>query len=105
MLGWLYKRKEKPVRLTEFDHIMAFAQALARNNPVALIDLVRFLLHPLQSEFVDSADKVSHRRCGIELVLVYAVSPRLFRSSMELNEPRDILMRFSLYQRMYQSTT
>jgi len=55
LLGWLYKRKEKPVHLTEFDHIMAFAQALARNNPVALIDLVRFLLRPLQSELLLTA--------------------------------------------------
>ena len=30
----------------------------------------------------------------------YAVSPRLSRYSMGLREPRDILIRFSLYQRM-----
>ena len=31
---------------------------------------------------------------------LYAVSPRLFPYSMELREPREILIRFSLYQRM-----
>jgi hypothetical protein len=30
----------------------------------------------------------------------YVVSPRIFRYSMGLREPRDILIRFSLYQRI-----
>lgn len=34
----------------------------------------------------------------------YAASPRLTRYSMGLREPRDNLIRFSLYQRMYEST-
>ncbi|WP_210546735.1 helicase-related protein [Rhodoferax sp. PAMC 29310] len=38
--------------------------------------------------------------CGVKLGLVYAVIPRLARYSMGLSEPREILMRFSLYQRM-----
>jgi len=38
--------------------------------------------------------------CGQILGLVYAVNPRLFRYSMGLREPREILIRFSLYQRM-----
>ena len=38
--------------------------------------------------------------CGGNLGLVYAVSPMLSRYSMGLREPREILIRFSLYQRM-----
>ena|GEM_PF-4249937 len=38
--------------------------------------------------------------CGGNLRLIYAVSPRLARYSSGLSEPREILMRFSLYQRM-----
>ena len=38
--------------------------------------------------------------CGVKLRLVYAVIPRLSRYSRGLSEPREILMRFSLYQRM-----
>ena len=55
ILDWLLKRKNRPVPLTEFDHIMGFAQALANKNPVALIDLVRILLRPLQSELLLTA--------------------------------------------------
>ncbi|SEK16588.1 hypothetical protein SAMN05444746_12760 [Variovorax sp. OK212] len=36
--------------------------------------------------------------------LVYAASPRLTRYSIGLREPREILSRFSLHQRMYEST-
>ena len=42
--------------------------------------------------------------CGGILGLGYAVSPRLARYSRGLSEPREILMRFSLYQWMYSST-
>ena len=38
--------------------------------------------------------------CGRILGLGYAVSPRLARYSRGLSEPREILMRFSLYQQM-----
>jgi hypothetical protein len=38
--------------------------------------------------------------CGGILGLGYAVSPRLSRYSTGLSEPREILIRFSLYQRM-----
>ena len=38
--------------------------------------------------------------CGGILGLGYAISPRLSRYSAGLSEPREILMRFSLYQRM-----
>ncbi len=38
--------------------------------------------------------------CGVNLGLVYAVSPRLSRYSRGLSEPREILIRFSLYQQM-----
>jgi hypothetical protein len=46
-----------------------------------------------------------HRGCGQKLGLVYAASPRLSRYSSGLSEPRETLIRFSLYQRMYASTT
>ncbi|MDH6150945.1 aspartate/methionine/tyrosine aminotransferase [Paraburkholderia sp. WSM4179] len=39
-------------------------------------------------------------RCGRNLGLVYAASPRLSRYSRGLREPGEILIRFSLYQRM-----
>ena len=38
--------------------------------------------------------------CGKKLGLVYAISPRLSRYTRGLREPREILIRFSLYQRM-----
>lgn len=68
MLNWLLKRKDKPVHLTEFDHIMAFAQALAKSNPVVLVDLVRILLRPLQSELLLTAieNGMHGARHGIE---------------------------------------
>jgi len=49
---------------------------------------------------VDADRKLTHRGCGQKLGLVYAVSPRLSRYSRGLRKPREILMRFSLYQRM-----
>ena len=42
--------------------------------------------------------KTPERGCGVKLGLVYAVNPRLSRYSMGLGEPKDILIRFSLYQ-------
>ena len=44
---------------------------------------------------VDADRKLTARGCGQQLRLVYAESPRLSRYSMELNEPTEILMRFS----------
>ena len=38
--------------------------------------------------------------CGVKLGQVYAAIPRLSLYSMGLSEPRDILIRFSLYQRI-----
>ena len=55
MLYWPFRSKDKPVRLTEFDHIVGFAEALAKSNPAALIDLSRILLRPLQSELLLTA--------------------------------------------------
>ena len=55
MFDLVFKRRGEPVCLTEFDHIMGFAQALAQSNPTALIDLVRILLRPLQSELLLTA--------------------------------------------------
>ena len=45
------------------------------------------------------------RGCGYKLGLVYAVSPRRSRYSTGLRAPSEILIRFSLYQRMYESST
>ena len=44
--------------------------------------------------------KLSHWGCGVKLELIYAVMPWLFRYSCGLSEPSEVLMRFSLYQRM-----
>jgi hypothetical protein len=54
---------------------------------------------------VESHPKLTPWKCGVKLGLVYAVIPRLSRYSMGLSEPRDILIRSSLYQRMYESIT
>ena len=43
---------------------------------------------------------LTYRGCGRNLGLVYAVNPRLARYSMGLRELREILMPFSLYQRL-----
>lgn len=40
---------------------------------------------------------IGKRRCGSSLGLVYAESPRLSRYSKGLREPRECLIRFSLY--------
>ena len=48
-----------------------------------------------------SADGILTRwGCGGILGLIYAISPRLARYSWGLREPREIFIRFSLYQRM-----
>ena len=44
--------------------------------------------------------KLTHGGCGVKLGLVYAAIPRLARYSRGLSEPKDTLMRFSLYQLM-----
>lgn len=44
-------------------------------------------------------------KCSVKLVMVHAVSPRLSRYSRGLNGSREILMHFSLYQQMLESTT
>ena len=44
--------------------------------------------------------KLTHRGCGQNLGLGYAAMPRLSRYSSGLREPREILIRCSLYQRM-----
>lgn len=49
---------------------------------------------------VSSGCKLIQGGCCVILGLVYAENPRLFRYSTGLSEPRDILMRFSLYQWM-----
>jgi|GEM_PF-7087248 len=43
---------------------------------------------------------LTHRGCGQNLGLGYAAMPRLSRYSSGLREPREILIRCSLYQRM-----
>ena len=50
-------------------------------------------------------DMVQHPRggCGRNPGLVYAAIPRLSQYSRGLREPREILIRFSLSQRMYES--
>ena len=48
---------------------------------------------------VTSGCKLTQGGCGVKLGLVYAVIPWLFRYSCGLTEPKEILMRFSLYRR------
>jgi hypothetical protein len=57
MLGWFLKLNKNSPKESEFNHIMTFSHELAENNPEALIDLVRILLRPLQSELLLSAIK------------------------------------------------
>jgi AcrR family transcriptional regulator len=56
--------------------------------------------HALLYHYVDADDDLIVGGCGGILGLVYAVSPRLSRYSRGMSEPREILIRFSLYQRM-----
>ena len=49
---------------------------------------------------VDAERTLDLGGCGGNLGLGYAVSPRLSRYSRGLSEPREILIRFSLYQWM-----
>ena len=51
-------------------------------------------------QFVGADRDLSHRGCVQNLGLVYAAMPRLSRYSSGLREPRGILIRFLLYQRM-----
>ena len=44
------------------------------------------------------------RGCGYFLGLSYAAIPRLCRYSTGLRKPSESLIRFALYQRMYEST-
>lgn len=55
---------------------------------------------PLGTKDVELHSNLTQGGCGVKLGLVYAVNPRLARYSMGLSEPREILIRFSLYQRM-----
>lgn len=54
----LNSRKEKNKEpYTEFDHLLDFAKEVANKNPNALINIVRLLLRPLQTELLLSAVK------------------------------------------------
>lgn len=58
MFEWIRSRIENKGAAppsSEFNHIMSFARDLANSNPVALIDLVRVLLRPLQAGLMLSA--------------------------------------------------
>ena len=48
--------------------------------------------------------KLTPRGCGGKVGLIYVVSPRLSLYSEGLSDPREILIRFSLYQWIYEST-
>ncbi len=54
----------------------------------------------IKAELVDAGRKLTSRGCGQNLGLGYAEMPRLSRYSNGLREPREILIRFSLYRRM-----
>lgn len=63
--------------------------------------------HPLTGEW--AGHRECHvggdlRGCGGKVGLIYVVSPRLSLYSEGLSDPRDILIRFSLYQWIYEST-
>jgi hypothetical protein len=53
--------------------------------------------------YVSDERKLTHWGCGEKLGLIYAAIPRLIRYSTGLSEPSEILIRFSLYQRIEQS--
>ena len=61
----------------------------------------------LGAQRVGQTNVVEHdiRGCCQNLGLGYAAIPSLSRYSSGLSEPREILIRFSLYQRMYMSST
>jgi hypothetical protein len=56
-------------------------------------------------QFVYAIDRMlGDGGCGYILGLSYAAIPRLCRYSTGLREPSETLIRFALYQRMYEST-
>lgn len=76
---------------------MGGVQALVQ---LPMLKRQRDLAAGLNTEGVGVDRKLTIWGCGVKLRLVYAVNPRLARYSMGLSEPRDILIRFSLYQRI-----
>ena len=72
-----------------------------RNALEALESFALFLqVSRLLLKTVDFHPKLTLRGGGVKLGVVYAAIPRLSLYSMGLSEPRDILIRFSLYQRI-----
>ena len=51
----------------------------------------------------DTYIRAAPRGCGVFLGLIYVVKPKLSRYSMGLRKPRDSLIRFLLYQLIYES--
>lgn len=68
MLNWIFKSKSKQDRQSGFENVMGFAQDLTKQNPYALVDLVRILLRPLQSELLLTAieNEIHHARSAIK---------------------------------------
>lgn len=60
---------------------------------------------PMWSAIVGERLNLTPRGCGQIPGLIYAVIPRLCRYSIGLRDPSETLIRFALYQRIYESTT
>lgn len=68
---------------------MGFAQSLAKRNPTALIDLVRILLRPLQSELLLTAIENEIHRAKDDFIGYYFFMPNGPNDiQMEINYPR-----------------
>ena len=77
----------------QHDRPTAVRQVVINNPPLGVLN--QEVRRELESFFLDAQ---ADGGCGGNLGLGYAVSPRLARYSRGLSEPREILIRFSLYQ-------
>ncbi len=62
------------------------------------------LVTAIDPQLVGADLKLTTWGCGGKVGLIYVVSPRLSLYSEGLSDPREILIRFSLYQWIYEST-
>ena len=81
----------EPFRLGQLPHLTFAPSEIAR----VAVDHKRL---------VNVGRNFPRRGCGYILGLSYAAIPRLCRYSTGLREPSETLIRFALYQRMYEST-
>ena len=78
---------------TRWANLVLVDRSTGQFRPIGLED------HYQALSFVNGDLKLTHWGCGGNLGLVYDIIPRLCLYSSGLREPRESLIRFSLYQR------